>query len=368
MTDSSRSALRVGALIGVLFLFFVSLELMGDAFKLMGAEFVDALMAPTANPFVGLFMGMLATALVQSSSTTTSLTVALVASGSLSVTGAVPIIMGANIGTTVTNTIVSMGHITERDEFKRAMAGATVHDFFNLLAVFLLLPLEIAFGVISESAKVLTDGLTGVGGADLLSPLKVVTEPVASFIIGLLQESGVLVLIVGLGLLFLALRYLVVLLKALMLGRAREIMQEKLFGSALIAMASGAVLTFVVQSSSVATSLVVPLVGAGIITVRQVFPYTLGSNIGTTMTALLAALALSASGEPEAVAGLTVAFAHLLFNIYGILLVYLIAPLREIPIRLAEMLSALTLRNRFYAIAYLLSLFFLLPLALMALT
>jgi len=368
MTDSSRTALRVAALTGVLFLFFVSLDLMGGAFKLMGRDFVDTIMAPTANPFVGLFMGMLATALVQSSSTVTSLTVALVASGSLSVTGAVPIVMGANIGTTVTNTIVSMGHITERDEFKRAMAGATVHDFFNLLAVFILLPLEIFFKVISRSAQVLTSGLEGIGGASLLSPLKAVTSPVAYFITDLLQQNGILVLIVGLGLLFLALRYLVVLLKKLMLGRAREVMQEKLFGSAWVAMLSGAILTFVVQSSSVATSLVVPLVGAGIITVRQVFPYTLGSNIGTTMTALLAALALSASGEPAAIASLTVAFAHLLFNVYGILIIYLIPFLREIPIRMAEMLGDLTLRNRAYALIYLLALFFLLPLTLMALT
>ncbi len=89
-------------------------------------------------------------------------------------------------------------------------------------------------------------------------------------------------------------------------------------------------MTLVVQSSSVTTSLIVPLAGAGIVKLKKIFPYTLGANIGTTGTALLAALA---TGHPIAV---TAAFAHLLFNIFGIVIFY---PLRFIPIRLAEITS-----------------------------
>lgn len=368
MEPKNNVLLQVAGLIAVLLLFFVSLELMGSAFKLMGADFAERVLSTTANPFVGLFAGILATSLVQSSSTVTSLTVALVASGSLSISGAVPIIMGANIGTTVTNTIVSMGHITRKEEFKRAMAGATVHDFFNLMAVALLFPLEIGFGVISTSAQFMTDGLTGIGGANLLSPLKAITKPVAEFVINLEQQSGIFVLITGLLFLFIALRYLVVLLKSLVLGKSEGFLHKYIFGAPWMSMLCGLVLTILVQSSSVTTSIAVPLVGAGILTVRQIFPYTLGSNVGTTVTALLAALSLAAGGESQAVAGLTVAFAHLLFNVYGIATIYLIKPIREIPIWLAEKLGELTLVNRFYALAYLLALFFVLPLILVLLT
>lgn len=368
MSDSQKLLLRIVALIGVLFIFFVSLELMGGAFKLMGKGFAESILQTTANPFVGLFAGILATSLVQSSSTVTSLTVALVASGTLSVTGAVPVIMGANIGTTVTNTIVSLGHITRKDEFKRAMAGATVHDFFNLMAVAILFPLEIFFGVISKSAAVLTNGLTGVGGAQLLSPLKALTKPVSGFITDLLGSNGIVVLIVGLLFLFLALRYLVVLLKAMVLGKSEGFLHKYIFHSPATAMACGLALTVMVQSSSVTTSVAVPLVGAGILTVPQIFPYTLGANIGTTITGMLAALALAAGGEPAAIAGLTVAFAHLLFNIYGILIIYLVKPMRQIPIMLAERLGELTLVNRFYALTYIVFLFFILPLLLVFIT
>ena len=366
-TDNSSNAsvlLRVAGLIAVLMLFFVSLEMMSSAFKLMGSGFAENLLSATDSPIVALLTGILATSLVQSSSTVTSLTVALVASGTLPVAQAVPIIMGANVGTTVTNTIVSMGHITRKEEFKRAMAGATVHDFFNLFAVAILFPLEVAFGVISRSAEFLTSGLTGVGGAELLSPLKAVVKPITEFMIMMLQEIGWLVLVVGLLMLFMALRYLVVLLKSMMMGRTEKILHKYIFGAPLAAMACGVVLTILVQSSSVTTSIIVPMVGAGILTVRQIFPYTLGANIGTTITALLAALALAGDNAETGIFGITIAFAHLIFNIFGILIIYGIPILREVPLKMADWMGMLAYKNRWYAFLYLVSLFFLLPLLL----
>ncbi|MCH8032080.1 MAG: Na/Pi symporter, partial [Bacteroidetes bacterium] len=327
--------LRILALVGVLFVFFVSLDLMGGAFKLMGSGFAETLLATTRNPLAGLFAGILATSLIQSSSTVTSLTVALVASGTLDVTSAIPLIMGANIGTTVTNIIVSMGHITRPDEFRRAIAGASVHDFFNWMAVIILMPLELLFGVLSKPAAALTSGMTGVGGLNVLSPLKAVTKPVAHWIQDLLFSNGIAVLLVGLALLFVALRYLVVILKALVLGRSEGFMHRFVFGKPALAMLAGLVLTVFVQSSSVTTSLVIPLVGAGILTVRQIFPYTLGANVGTTITALLAALALAAGAGPDELtavqSGLTIAFVHVMFNVFGIIIIYPIPFLREIP-------------------------------------
>jgi len=106
-------------LVGVLlYLFLVSIGLMGAAFKGFGKGFAENLIRTTSNPFVGLFVGILATSVVQSSSTTTSIVVGMVGSGVITVGSGVYIVMGANIGTTVTNTLVSLGHFTRRDEFR----------------------------------------------------------------------------------------------------------------------------------------------------------------------------------------------------------------------------------------------------------
>jgi sodium-dependent phosphate cotransporter len=353
--------LRLIGLAAVLFLFIVALEMMGDGIKGLGAGFAEGLLRVTSNPILGLLTGILVTSLVQSSSTTTSLVVTLVATGTLTVPNAIPVIMGANIGTTVTNTIVSMGHVTQPDEFRRAMAGATVHDFFNWLSVIILLPLELAFGLISRPATALADALPGL---DTAEPGDTPFELVAGFASGLLGDVAWLVALVGLGLLFVALRYLVVILKGFFLRRSEGALDKYIFGKPLVAMGFGVVLTFLVQSSSITTSLVIPLIGAGVLTVRRAFPYMLGSNVGTTATAVLAALVAVAGGEPAAQAGLVVALCHTLFNLFGIGLVYPIPFVREIPIRMAEFVGELAFKNRLYAIAYLLGLFYVLPLVL----
>lgn len=353
--------LQALSLVLVLFLFFISLELMGASFKLMGEDFARTLLETTANPFVGLFIGILATSLVQSSSTTTAMVVGIVAGGGLTVSGAIPIMMGANVGTSITGTIVSLGHITRKDEFRRAMAGATVHDFFNLLAVAVLFPLELFTGAISSSALVLADGVEGVGGADLLSPVTLLTKPIANALIGLVGENGIAVLLLGVVFLFVALRYLVRLLRALLLGRSERLLHKYIFGTPMKALFFGIVVTIMVQSSSITTSVVVPLVGAGIVTVAQVFPFVLGANIGTTITALLAALVLAAGGGAFGEATLQVAFAHLCFNVFGIALVWPIRAVRNVPVRLAEMLGTLSIKNRGYAFGYVALVFFVLP-------
>ena len=354
--------LQVVGLLLVLLLFFVSLELMGASFKLMGSGFAETLLNTTSNPFIGLFIGILATSLVQSSSTVTAMTVGIVAGGGLTVAGAIPIVMGANVGTSVTNTIVSLGHITRKDEFQRAMAGATVHDFFNLMTVAVFFPLELATRFLSRSAESLASGLAGIGGAEFLSPVKAVTKPIAGQIIALAQESGAIVLIIGLVLLFISLRYLVVLLKALMLGRSEKLIHKYIFGPTGLALLFGALITVLVQSSSITTSLTVPLVGAGIVTVAQIFPFVLGANIGTTITAMLAALVLASGGDAGGMAALQVAFAHLCFNVFGVAIVLPFERLRQIPVRLSEKLGALAVKNRAYALGYVVAVFFLIPL------
>lgn len=358
----SRTLVTVLTLLGLLYLFFLGLDLMGLSFKLFGKGLAEALVARTANPFVGLLVGVLATTLVQSSSTTTTMVVGLVAADALTITGAVPIIMGANIGTSVTNTLVSLAHVTRREEFRRAFAGATVHDFFNWLTVLVVLPMEIGFGYLSGFALYLEKILEGSGGIKLLNPLKEIVRPVADWCVALTGESGALTLAFGVIFLFVALRYLVKVLKAALSGRMEGLLHRTLFSSAWAAVGAGLVMTVMVQSSSITTSLIVPLIGAGMVTLEQAFPFTIGANIGTTVTAMMAALA---TGNPAAV---TVAFAHLLFNVTGSVLIYPIRAIRAIPLKLATWFGDLGSRNRPLAIAYIVTVFYGLPVLLLFLS
>ena len=115
----------------------------------------------------------------------------------------------------------------------------------------------------------------------------------------------------------------------------------------------GIILTMLVQSSSITTSMVVPMAGAGLLTLEQIFPYTLGSNIGTTITAILAALI---TGN---IAAVTVAFAHTLFNVFGIILWW---PLKKVPIAMARKFAEYSIRNKIIPIAFVLVIFFIIPL------
>ena len=324
---------QIIGLIVVLYVFLVSIGLLGGAFKLFGKELAQQLIEMTSNPLVGLFAGILATTLAQSSSTTTSIAVGMVAGGALTIEGAIPVIMGANIGTSVTNTLVSMGHITRKEEFKRALAGATVHDFFNLLAVLILLPLEIAFGYLQFVAERMADFFQGVGGMKFSNPLKAITKPAISALIDLLDKNPIACLIVALIIMYVSLKFLVDLARGVVVQRSGAYLNRYLFGAPVVAMLFGIVMTVMVQSSSITTSMIVPLIGAGIITLEQVFPFTLGANVGTTVTAMLAALA---TGN---IAAVTVAFAHLFFNLTGIALVYPLPPIRKIPLKMARALA-----------------------------
>jgi sodium-dependent phosphate cotransporter len=350
--------LQVVLLAVVLYAFLVSIGLLGSSFKLFGKGLASQLIEMTSNPMVGLVAGVLATTLAQSSSTTTSITVSMVAAGALTIEGAIPVIMGANIGTSVTNTLVSMGHITRPEEFRRAMAGATVHDFFNLCCVLLLLPLELATGYLHWIATTMSDLFSGAGGMAFSSPLKAMTEPAVSLLLELVGKNPTIGVILALVLMYIALKFLVDLAKGIVVQRSGRFLNRYLFGAPLVAMLFGVAMTVMVQSSSITTSMVVPLVGAGILTLEAVFPFTLGANVGTTVTAMLAALA---TGN---IAAVTVAFAHLFFNLTGITIIYPIKPLRQIPLALARKLAVLTSQKRMYAIVYVIGVFYVVPLVL----
>lgn len=345
------------AVVACLYLFLVGIKGIGAAFGLFGADLAHRVLVATSNPITCLFIGVLSTTLVQSSSTTTSIIVGLVAGGGIPVHGAVAMIMGANVGTSVTNTIVSLGHITHGNEFRRAFAASTVHDFFNILALMMLFPIELATKFLSRSSIFLADLFQDVGGLKFSDPLKVVVDPTVEFLKTVTGGNAWLLALLSAGLTFYMLFNIVRLLRSLVLAKVEAFFDTYIFATPVRCFLFGTILTVAVQSSSVTTSLVVPLVGAGVLSLVQVFPYTLGANIGTTITANLAALA---TGSPAA---MTVAFSHLLFNLLGTLIIWPFTPIRRIPIRLASTLAGAAARNRLLPILYVVVVFYLLPLA-----
>lgn len=375
----------------ILYLFLVSISLMGAAFKNEFFKGISKSLIEQADPFVGLFIGILATSLIQSSSTTTSMIVTFFAASlgaqtftnsmelneaiSAALVTAVPMIMGANIGTSVTNTIVSIAHISVGDEFKKAFSAATIHDFFNIMSVIVILPLQYKFNVIGETAHYFAKFFIQSGVQTEKSTnyykiaIKWVANPIKDLVkgipnpfdnIGSSEFHAIFLLIVGVGLLLISLKYLVTLLKSLVLEKAEKFFDKYLFRNAALAMLFGVVMTISVQSSSVTTSLIVPLVGAGVLTLRQIYPFTLGANIGTTVTAIIAAAAVVDGKE----LGLTIAFAHLLFNITGIILLWPIKVVRDIPMQLSLKFADIVVEHKSLAFVYILVMFFGIPLSL----
>ena len=358
--ENLKTILTFLCVFAAIYMFLVGINGMSSAIKHMGSGVAESIFTATKNPFIALFIGVFSTVLFQSSSTTTSLIVGMVSSGALSLSSSIPMVMGANIGTTVTNTIVSIGHISRGNEFKRAFAASTVHDFFNILAVIILFPLEITFHGIQRSSEWFASLIFGkMYDIDVLtakSPIKAAVKSGSKFVEKFSFDNDIFFLIISVLITFLMLYSLVKLLKSLVLEKIETFFDKYIFKTSLRAGFFGVILTIMVQSSSITTSLVVPLAGAGVLTLRQIFPFTLGANIGTTVTALLASLT-------GTVSALITAISHLIFNIIGILIIYGIPLLRNIPLRLAELISDYAEKNKLTPIIYLLITFILIPLS-----
>ncbi len=331
---------NVLAIILVVYLFLLSIKFLGHSFKLFGKDFAEATIQMTSHPLMGLLIGIFATSLIQSSSTTTSIVVGLVAGGALTLGNAIPIIMGANIGTTITNSLVSLGHISNRVEFRRAFSAGIVHDFFNIMAVLLFFPIEVKYHIIQKSAVFLEREFAGMGGVKLFNPLKAVTDPIIHTldrVFGAIPFYEVFLLIVSLALIFLSLAALIRMIRKLVVNKLETAINDYLFKNDFLGLTLGLLLTLIVQSSSVTTSLIIPLAGAGVLSLKKIFPYTLGANVGTTGTAILASLATQNE------VAITVAFSHLCFNLFGIAVFY---PLKFLPIGLAEWVGKMATKSK----------------------
>jgi len=393
-----KIAIKILLVLVLLYFFLGGMAMMGDGLKTLGKNpdfdkhategprsleyrpVVYRVFAYADNPLVGLFIGILATSIFQSSSFTTSFAVSLVVTTPLTLHQAIFIIMGANIGTSVTNTGVSFTHVRRRDEFERAFGAAIVHDFFNVLSVLLLFPTEYLVwrltgkGLLERLATWMASAFYSGAptGQKPTNFLKEAVGPLVKGVAWLLEEgmglghiaAGITLTVLGVVFLFAALLLMTMVLRSLVMKRVERFFDRVLFRNALTAYLVGLVLTAIVQSSSITTSLAVPLAGAGLLTLRQIFPYTLGANLGTTVTALIASFATAADTPAQAQVGVALAFSHMLFNAIGSVVWY---PLRFVPIGIAKWWSRQAARARYFAVLHVALFFFVLPIVVIGL-
>merc|ERR1712022_90542 len=286
-------------------------------------------------------------------------------------------------------------------------------DMFNFLTVLVFLPLEAMTGYLYNLSLAIINSSPGLASGEKPPDiLKALTKPFTKSIISIDKKqitkiaegkegsymlkhflgmghedmsdgvAGVIILIVALTVLCVTLFLIVYTLKSLLKGRIAVWLHKSVNGNVpdikcggltipmgwvagYLSILTGLSITLCVQSSSITTSALTPLVGVGVIKIERMFPTVLGANIGTCVTGLLAALA--ADGAKLAYT-LRVAYAHLLFNITGIFIWYVIWPLRAIPINAAKFLGNTTAKYRWFALAYLAMCFFIIPLIFMSLS
>lgn len=371
MKSTKKNWVRWINLALMLYFLLLAVAMVGSGFKWAAADQAKELFAFASHPVAGLMIGIVATALIQSSSTVTSIIVGLVAGG-LPVETAIPMVMGANVGTTVTNTLVSLGHARCKDEFRRAFTCATVHDFFNLIAVAIFLPLEMMFGLLDKISSWLVspfhfDGSISMKSLDFMGPI---TKPVVSALKAPLSAfpgswGGITMIALGILLIFLSITLMGKLLRSLMVGRAKELLHHAIGRGPIHGILSGTIVTVLVQSSSTTTSLMVPLVGTNVLNVRDVYPFTLGANIGTCITALLAATAVSGD---NAIFALQIALVHLSFNLLATLLIFGTPFLRELPLKFAEALGEAAAKTKLAVVLYIGLIFVAIPALVMVFT
>jgi len=405
---------RLLALLVSIYFFICSLSFLSTGFKITGGRNIGLFFDQSellSNPVVGVMLGVLITVLVQSSSTSTSILVGLVGAGA-PVSRVIPMVLGANIGTSVTSTVVAITNIGNKDQFRRSFSCATVHDMFNWLSVIVFTTLETTTHFLEKITSYMVDNMkynTSVSSPDIL---KTITKPLINLIVqidshvlegwaenrteyanistllkpGCDDQScsylfayignesaglsdvyiGLILVIFSLILMCGCLLSIVKILNSVIGGKVMSLIKNMVNSdlpyvpwlTGYVAIVVGAILTFLLQSSSVFTSTLTPLAGAGLVTLERAFPLTLGSNIGTTTTSILASMA--ATG-PSQRAALQIALVHLTFNLCGILLFYCL-PFMRFPISMAKILGDTTADHPWFAIIYLIVMFFLLPL------
>jgi solute carrier family 34 (sodium-dependent phosphate cotransporter) len=352
------SKVSVSSILQMLFgflLFMFSIDLLTVSMVSLNSQFAEELFLATNNPFIGLFVGLLMTALIQSSSTVTAMIVAVVASGSLSLSQAVPLVMGANIGTTITSTLVAFSFIMKKNEFRKALAAGVLHDIFNILTVLILFPLEVYFGFLSQMATHLTETFFDLGDQyDGNYNYNILfTRPLTIWFIELISNP-IVVLSLAVILVFASIKFLSTSVFKTFMSPNVNKANKHIFHNPYRTFLYGAFFTAAIQSSTVTTSLIVPAVANRKVSLVKAFPFIIGANIGTTITAAIAAIY-------KTDAAISLAIVHFLFNFLGAIIFLPFPGIRNIPVKLATYLGKESTKSRIVGFAYILLTFFIIP-------
>ncbi len=352
----SNILFKIGLLLFVTLAFLFALDLATESLKsIVGLNYLRKSFKEVYSPFVGLFVGLLTTAFVQSSSLITSLSVALVASGTLSVQNAVPIVMGANIGTTITCMLVSFGHVMRKKEFRKAVSGSMLHVAFNLIPAILIFPLEYYWGFLSKISLLMASWFAGEQNGINFQGFYFNEHITIPLIKTLHIEKYAVIWLGGAILLaFLCIRLFIVVFRKVLVNDFMKRIENVFWAKPWRGFAWGTLITALIHSSTVVTSFLVTLIGSNKLSLRQAFPLVMGANLGTTLTALTASL-----GKSEE--AMSIAFAHLLFNSISVILVLPFPWVQTKIILLARHFGKLTMRHRLAGFLYVLIVFFLLP-------
>ncbi|GAX14483.1 solute carrier family 34 [Fistulifera solaris] len=409
-------------LCGFLYFFLIGLDLLGTSFQVVGGCTAGSLLGSDTNPLASLMIGIVATALLHSSATATAIIVSLV-NGGLDVDQGIYMVMGANIGTSVTSMIVSLAHMGDGEELERAFGGCSTLFVFNFYTVLVLFPLEIATKYLYHLTKaMLPSSSSRQEGESWESPIKKIISPLTKKVLiankGLIDDistgelegcgsvyptfceggdvsyasckqgliacdkktnkcptlfqngadkrddmvSGWVCLFISLCLLITCLLGLVALLHRMLEGASKRIIYKATNINGYFSIAIGCGVTAVVQSSSVTVSALVPLAGVGILSLEQMFPLVIGADIGTTVTALMASMV---SSKVEA---LQIALVHVFFNITGAVLWYPVPFLRQIPLKTARKLGRITREWRNFPVLFILVVYHLLPILILGIS
>lgn len=343
-------------ILAALVIFLFALDLMVSSLNQLGKTAAETILIATANPFTSLFIGLLVTAIIQSSSAATSMVVALVASGAITPESAVPMVMGANVGTTITSTLISLGFIDRKNEFIRAVSAGSYHDFFNILTVSILFPIEFYSGFLSDLSHQIATLFFSEASSSTIQAFPGLGMK-SSFLVKLLMEyinHGFVLIVLSFALLFGSILFFRKVLTDLLGFDSENNVKKFFFKNRFKSFGWGLITTATIRSSTITTSLVVPLVAKGIVNLRNAAPFILGANIGTTVTAFIAAI-FNSNGAID------IAITHLLINCFGVVIFLFIPYLRELPLWLSLRLGKLTRKYRLAGFLYILLIFFVIP-------
>ncbi|WP_157491079.1 Na/Pi symporter [Flammeovirga sp. SJP92] len=342
------------------YLMFISFGTMKFAFTLLGTGLAEELVAVEHNPFIYFFIGLLGAAVFQSSSAVTAIVVGAVGLGKLSLDDAVFIVMGANIGTTVTSTIVALSYIDDKSIFMRALSGAALHDFFNIFAALIFLPLELSTGFLSNLSQSIASNffkqdLSLANTNSRFEGLNIGIDQISHLLFDSLTDYPWVILGISVLMLIVSLKLIGGMTKEVFINTSQVKSVNALFKNDAVSLFSGISLTAIVQSSSITSSLIVPLTASKRITLPRAYMFIMGANVGTTITALFAALATGTEF------GVEIALTHVLFNVLGVVIFTTVPTLKRIPVWYASKLGFFAAKERIFGFVYLFLLFFVVP-------